>query len=120
MGKAGGGKASSVPFSGGNQNHGDFKVSKYNIFDPEEMEAYAELRTQANDKSSGIVIEQIREYTKEVIEREGRGEDAISTTTKDIYLVVHYWEKKPKREGGDSDDEVKEAKREWARESSAS
>jgi hypothetical protein len=119
MGKSGG-KATSVPFSGGNKNHGDFRIKKFNIFDTEEMEIYADLRTQANNASSGIVIEQIREYTKEFTEREGRGEDAIVTTTKDIYLVVHFWEKKPKRENGDSDDEVKEAKKSWSVERSAS
>lgn len=114
------GKATSVSFSSGNKNFGDFRVKKYNIFEPEEMAEFAELRTRANNASSGIVIEQIREYTKEVTEREGSGEEALSTTTKDIYLVVHYWEKKPKKESGESDDKVEEAKKIWSLERSAS
>lgn len=108
-------KATPVPFNTGTKNHGDFRCKKFNIFNDVDMQEYADLRTRANDASAGIQIEQIREYSRKETIREGAGESLSVTTIEDIYLVVHYWEKKPKRTKGDSDEEV-EPKKVWSSE----
>lgn len=113
-----GAKATAVPFGGNSKNLGTFHSKKFNIFEEDQMELYAELRTQANDASSGITIEQIREYSRKTTTHEGQGPEAIATSVEDIYLVVQYWEKKPKRKTGDSEDETTEAKRSWSKERS--
>ena len=101
-----------VPF--GSSNLGTFKAEKFNMFEPEGLEAYAELRNRANDASTGVTIEQIREYSRKTTTREGEGEGSVATTTEEIFLMVQYWEKSPKREKGDSDDEIKEAQQDFA------
>jgi len=101
-------KATEVKYSNSAAALGDFKCEKFNLFDADEMESYGVLRTRANNASSGISIEHIREYTRKTVIREG-GPEGIVTTQDDVYLVVHYWEKKPKRTKGDSDaDEQKQ------------
>jgi len=111
-------KASEVKVATTGKNLGEFIVGRYNMFDDEDMVKYAELRTNANDASQGIYIEQIREYTRKTTVRDGGGEDAMVTTTEEVFLVVHYWIKKPKLEKGDRDDDVKEARRDWVKERS--
>jgi len=111
-------KASEVKVSIGGKNLGEFVVGRYNMFDDEDMDKYATLRTNANDASRGIYIEQIREYTRKKTTRDGDGEEAMVTTTEEVFLVVHYWIKKPLLEKGDSDADVKEARRDWVKERS--
>jgi len=113
-------KATPVPFGGNSTDHGEFHSEKFNIFEEEDMVQYSALRTKANDASSGVVIEQIREYTRKTTEREGSGEDVSVITTEDIYLVVQYWKKKPKRKNGESDDEINKAKKSWSTERTTS
>jgi hypothetical protein len=101
-----------VPY--GTEDYGTFKAEKFNMFDTEELAVYSELRNRANDASSGIKIEMMREYTRKETTRDGDS----STTTEEIILVVQYWEKTPKRNKGDSDEEVKEASKDWSSERS--
>jgi len=109
-------KASEVKIGSSGRNLGDFKVGTFNIFDKDDMKEYTALRTDANDVSRGISIEQIREYTRKSTSREGEGPDCIVTTTEEIFLVVHYWVRKPIADKGDSDADVKEARRDWSKE----
>jgi len=111
-------KVSDVKVATGGKNLGEFIVGRYNMFDDDDMGKYALLRTNANDASQGIYIEQIREYTRKTTVRDGNGEDATVTTTEEVFLVVHYWIKKPKLDKGDSNADVKEARRDWAKERS--
>ena len=101
-----------VPY--GTADYGTFHAEKFNMFEPEELLLYADLRNRANDASSGIKIEMMREYTRKETTRDGDS----STTTEEIILVVQYWEKTPKRNKGDNDAEVKEASKDWSNERS--
>lgn len=103
-------KATEVKVATGNKNLGEFFVERFNMFDSDDMQAYAKLRTNANDASRGINIEQIREYTRKTTTRDGEGPDCVVTTTEEIFLVVHYWSKKPIIEKGDSDEDAKESR----------
>ena len=109
-------KVSDVRVAGSNKNLGEFKIQRFNMFDDEDMVEYATLRTDANDASRGINIEQIREYTRKTTTREGDGPDCVVTTVEEIFLVVHYWNRKPIADKGDSDADVKEARRDWSKE----
>lgn len=111
-------KVSDVKVAGTSRNLGTFQIKNFNIFDVEDMVEYAELRTDANDASRGINIEQIREYTRKTTTREGEGADCVVTTTEEIFLVVHFWNKKPISNKGDSDEDVKEVRRDWSKERS--
>lgn len=91
----------------GNKNHGTFKVEKFNLFDDIDLGRYAELRNRANDASTGVVIESMREHTRKTTEREGQGNDQRITTSEEVVLVIEYWEKTPKRKKGDNDVEIK-------------
>jgi len=112
-------KASEVKVGGSNRNLGEFKVDRFNMFDDEDMARYAQFRTDANDASAGISIEQIREYTRKTTTREGEGESSVATTVEEIFLIAHYWTRNPIENKGDSDEDVKEARREWSRERTA-
>jgi hypothetical protein len=103
-------KVTEVKVATGNKALGEFVVERFNMFDGDDMEKYAELRTRANDASRGINIEQIREYTRKTTTREGEGPDCVVTTTEEIFLVVHYWTRKPIADKGDSDEDAKEAR----------
>ena len=98
----------------GPKNLGMFQIKKFSMFEEDDLERYAELRNRANDASQGVKIEMMREYTRKFSTVDGSGENQIVTTSEEIILVVHYWEKKPKRTKGDSDDELKEAETDWA------
>ena len=106
--------ATPLKASFGSSNFGDFKCEKFNMFEPEGMESYAELRNRANDASKGVKIEMIREYTRKTTTTETEGSTSTSTTKEEIFLMVQYWEKAPKREKGDSDDEIKNASQDFA------
>lgn len=111
-------KATPLKAGFGPMNHGTFKVEKFSMFDEEDLQQYADLRNRANDASSGIKIEMMREYERKTTTREGQGPDLVATTTEEIILVVHYWEKTPKLKKGDSNDEIKEASKDWSSERS--
>jgi hypothetical protein len=97
-------KVSEVKFSNSAADLGKFHCVTFNLFDREEMADYAELRTEANNAASGIQIELMREYSRKTIIKEG-GPEGIVTTQEDVFLVVHYWEKQPKRTKGESDED---------------
>ena len=109
-----GGQATPLKVPFGTEDYGTFHAEKFNMFEDADLEKYSRLRNRANDASSGIKIEMMREYTRKETTREGDS----STTTEDIILVVQYWEKTPKRKNGDNDAEVKEASRDWSKERS--
>jgi hypothetical protein len=112
-------KASELKVAGGSKNLGDFCVDRFNMFDSEDMKEYARLRTDANDASKGIAIEQIREYSRKTTTREGEGPEAVVTSVEEIFLVVHYWKRKPILDKDDSDEDAKETRREWSAERAA-
>jgi hypothetical protein len=89
---------------------GVFKVEKFSMFEAEGLEAYANLRNRAADATSGIKIELMREYSRKTTETSGEGDSQVFTTTEEVILVVHYWEKPVVRKKGDSDDEVADAR----------
>lgn len=96
---------------GNPRTRGEFKVEKYNLFEEEERNAYAELRNQAEDRTNGITIETIREYSRKSVTAEGDGDSRVVTTTEEIILVVHYWAKPlAVRSKGESNDETGDAK----------
>jgi hypothetical protein len=103
-------KVTEVKVATGSKNLGEFVVEKFNMFDDDDMKKYGELRTNANDASRGINIEQVREYTRKTTTREGEGPDCVVTTTEEIFLVVHYWTKNPIANKGDSDEDAKESR----------
>lgn len=107
-------KATPLKAGFGPKDLGDFKVEKFNMFEENDLELYADLRNRANDRSNGIKIELMREYSRKTTVREGSGQDQCVTTTEEIILVVHYWQKKPKREKGDTDEKVSATKEDWA------
>lgn len=114
-------KVSEVKWGFGSKDMGQFHVESFNLFEEEDADAYAALRTRAQDKSEGIHIEQIREYsrkTQEVREDQDAG-SRTTTTTEEIVVVVHYWVKKPQKTKGDTDEDVQEARRDWAGQRSA-
>lgn len=97
-------KVSEVKFGNPAADLGDFRCDRFNLFEPDDMDRYGELRTRANNASSGIEIEQIREYSRKTVIKEG-GPDGIVTTQEDVFLVVHYWERPLKKIKGESDDD---------------
>ena len=85
----------------GRVDRGTFKCVKFELFDETGADSYADLMTRANDASSGITIEHIREYSRKSTVREGSGQDQVVTTKEEIVLVVQYWQKdKKKKKGG--------------------
>lgn len=102
----------------GARDLGTFRAEKFSLFESDDLERYAELRNKANDASSGIKIETMREYSRKTTCREGSGNDQTVTTSEEIILLVQYWENPPKRNKGDSDEEIKEARRDWSNQSS--
>ena len=114
------GKATPLSATFGKKDLGTFHAEKFNLMEDEGLEAYAKLRNRANDASEGVTIEMMREYTRKSTTREGEGNKAIMTTTEDIFLLVNYWVKSSKRQKGETDAEIQEAKPDWSQESQAS
>ena len=112
-------KATPIRASFGSKNMGVFHAENYNMFEADDLSRYADFRNLANDASNGIKIEMMREYTRKTTVREGAGEDQMLTTSEEIVLVVHYWANPPKRDKGDNDEELTEARREWSSEQKA-
>ena len=105
-------RVSEVKWGIGKRELGDFKVKRFNLFKDEDADGYAHLRTLARDSSNGITIETIREYSRKTVirSRDNDGDETV-TTIEDVYLVVHYWEREPKRLAGESDDEYEEKRK---------
>jgi hypothetical protein len=101
--------ATPLKASFGPNNLGTFKMEKFSIFEEADLEAYSILRNKANDVSAGIKIEMMREYNRKTTTHDGD----VMTTTEEVILTVQYWEKPPKREKGDNDEENKEARKDW-------
>jgi len=112
-------KVTEVKFGSSNSNLGNFRIEKFSMFEDADLERYADLRNRANDASSGIKIEMMREYERKNTVREGTGQDLVVTTSEEVILVVQYWEKAPKRAKGDNKDEIFEAQKDWSSERSA-
>ena len=89
---------------------GEFKVEKFSMFDDDELVEYAALRNRAADRANGIKIELMREYSRKTTTVEGPVESQVVTTTEEIILVVHYWEKPVDRHKGDTDEDVQQEK----------
>jgi len=113
-------KATPLRAAFGPQNHGQFRVQKFSMFEEDDLERYAEFRNRANQAANGIKMELMREYSRKTTVVEGSGEEQVRTTSEEIVLVVQYWEKTPERQKGDNDEELTEAKKDWSTERSAS
>jgi len=104
----------------GGKDWGAFRVQTFNLFDSDAADEYATLRTRANDASSGVRIENIQQFSRKMSTSQGDGEDRVVTTVEEIFIVVQYWEKKPKRDKGDTVDDLTKERRVWSREREAS
>ena len=69
---------------------GTFRIKKFNVGEAEDAREYEELRTKANKRDSGIVIENIRDLT-EVTEITDAERNKIRNER--WYIVVSWWEK---------------------------
>ena len=92
------------------KDFGEFHIEKFSMFDDEDLEAYAALRNKAADAANGIKVELMREYTRKSTSVEGSGETQVATTTEEIILVVHYWQKPPVRKQGETDEDFRNEK----------
>lgn len=106
-------KATPVRVGFGTKDLGKFCIEKFNLFDDDQLLLLAEFRNRANERTNGIKIELMREYSRKTTTREGSGDDQVVTTTEEIYLVVHYWQKPPKRDKGDTNEKVSTSKDDW-------
>ena len=111
-------KVTPLKAASGPRNLGEFRIEKFSMFDEDDLEKYAELRNRANDASQGIKIEMMREYERKSTTSEGAGAEQVRTTTEEIILVVHYWEKISKKTKGDNNEEIASAKQGWSSERS--
>lgn len=112
-------KVSDLKFGAPGTDRGSFHVETFNLFEQDDADNYAQLRTRANDASSGIQIEHIQQFARKTSTAQGDGEDRVVITTEEMHIVVQYWEKPIKRDKGDSEDDVKNARREWSMEREA-
>lgn len=105
-------KATELKVGTGGKPLGEFKCEEFNMFDEGDRERYADLRNRANNNFSGIKIELMREYSrKKTVTETMEGGSNIATTTEEIILLVHYWEKPATRTRGESPDEDEEDRR---------
>lgn len=96
------------------KDFGSFRVETFNLFESEDADRYAELRTRAQDASSGVRIEHIQQFSRKSSTAHGDGEDRVVTTTEELFIVVQYWERQLTRDKGDTDDDIKNARKEWS------
>jgi len=106
-------KATLLRVPGAGKNLGDFKCRHYNLFDEDELAAYAELRQQDSDPSSGIKIAHMREFIRKVRDEEYDGDSKTVHEEEFPHVYVEWWEKKPKLKKGDNYEEQKSAKAGW-------
>jgi hypothetical protein len=69
---------------------GNFRIKKFDIGDNADLAEYEALRTKANKRSSGVVIENIRDLN-EVTEITDAERNRIRNER--WYIVVSWWEK---------------------------
>ena len=117
-------KIKAVPFGGDKKDRGKFNIRGFNLFVKEDVTEYEDLRTKATDNASGIVIDNVREFTRKVTTREGQGEDQIVTTTEELFIFVQWWKKAMKPpEPGDDDEKPnpksEDGKPDWSAERKA-
>lgn len=105
-------KVTPVKWGIGQRDMGEFHCESYNLFDEEDRGRYEDLRTSASNAANGIVIENMREYARKTVTREGEGADSTVTTTEDIILVIQYWQKPPEKDEN-TEEEKDEARRGW-------
>jgi hypothetical protein len=94
---------------------GKFRVGRFNLFDEDEVRAYEELRTRGNDRSSGVTIEHVQQFTRMVTETESTGDGQVTSRREDLYVLVQYWERPLAKEGGSES----EPPRQWYAEGAA-
>src|SRR5579871_728334 len=75
------------------KSRGKFKVGMFNLFIETDREAYEDLRTKGEDRSTGIEIERLQQLTRLVTEIEDRGDKAVTVKREDLYMFVQYWER---------------------------
>ena len=102
-------KVTQVKAGFGPRNHGVFRVEKFSMFEDDDLIRYAELRNRANDASTGVKIEMMREYSRKTTHKEGGGNDQVIVTTEEVILVVQYWENSPKSVKGEKDEGIQNA-----------
>lgn len=82
---------------------GKFRFRRFNVLNAQDISDYEKLRTEANDPSSGVVIENIRDL-KEI--EEHRDAEGNMTRIERLYIIVQWWfndkkqSKKPEPEQG--------------------
>lgn len=114
---AGGGKVTPVRVGTNARNLGKFHCKTYSLFDDEERDQYAELRTKAQDPLSGIKIERIKEFTKTETEITGEGAEHTILRKEELYVLVEFWEKNPNDKAGKPIEELPKG-RTWSVETS--
>ena len=103
-------KVSEVKVSNTNRVLGEFHVGVFNVFEEGERKAYAELRTKANDRATGISIDHIQQVTRVVVETESGEEGPRTTRKEELHFIVQYWEKRPSAE----EPPAEEPPRQWS------
>lgn len=109
-------KISEVKVGPSGRDHGSFRVQTFNLFDQDDADNYAELRTRAQNASSGVQIDNIQQFSRKNSTSQGEGEDRVVITTEELYIVVQYWEKDLTRDKGDTDNDINNARKEWSME----
>jgi hypothetical protein len=104
-------KISEVKVAPTGKNPGSFKLGRFNLFNDEHVRVYEELRTKGADRSSGITLGPIREFTRAVTTTDADGQ---TTRSEDLYVLMEYYEK-PIGESISNATELAESKlpREW-------
>lgn len=69
---------------------GTFHIRRFNVAFEADRNEYERLRTAANSRTSGIVIENIRDQTENQQETDL---DGNTTTTQTWFIVVSWWDK---------------------------
>jgi len=113
-------KVSEVKVTGGTSDLGVFHAKLFNVFNPDELGEYEDLRGKARDASSGVKIDHIKELTRKRVVVDREGDNERTETTEDLYIMVQWWEKRVERDKGDSNAEINRTTRDWSLERPAS
>lgn len=84
-------KVSDVKVPSTGRHLGQFHIGRFNLFDDEDVRRYEELRTQGNDRSSGITIEHVQQFTRVVTETESTESGEVTSRREDLYVLVQWW-----------------------------
>jgi len=106
-------KVSSLRVGTPTKSQGEFNCKYFNMFEPEDLSRYRELRQQDNDPSHGVQIELIRDFIKKTREEEYHGEEKHVSEEEIPYVYIEWWDKTPKRKKGDNDAETQAASAGW-------